>query len=239
MAFTPACADAAELTVVIDVLRATTTIVGALDAGYERVLCADSIDRARHLAGPGRILAGEVRCLKPEGFDLGNSPAQLEPPLGSELVLATTNGAPAIVAAAAWSGSVLIGCLRNLGALMEAITDAGSEVDVLLLCSGTNGAPALEDVYVAGRIVERLDRTLTDAARVAREVARSFTHARDALAAGANAGVLRASGFESDIDWCARESESSVVPCLEACTQGVAAVVGQAIDRSHSMTMNI
>lgn len=230
VAFTPAEARPAEVTVVIDVLRATSTIVQALHAGYRRVLCADSLDRARGLAGPGRVLAGERRCVRPAGFELGNSPADTTPPRGEELVLATTNGAPAIVRAAELSPVVLIAGLLNLDAAVGAI--AGD--DVQLLCSGTDGRPALEDAYVAGRIVARLDGAHSDAALVARAVARAYRTNRDALAASADAAVLSGAGLEADVDWCARESVITTVPHLSAIDCGVARVDRRApIEQAH------
>lgn len=220
VAFTAAQARPAELTIVIDVLRATSTIAQALDAGYRSVLCADGIERARALAEPGRVLAGERRCLRPPGFELGNSPADTDPPRGEQLVLATTNGAPAIVRAAERSQHVLAGCLLNLDAIVEASADAD---DIQLLCAGTDGRPALEDIYVAGRLAARLcDPIRTDAAHVAVAVAYAYPCARDALAASANARLLAAQGLAADVDWCARESTLSAVPWLTASGDGVA-----------------
>jgi 2-phosphosulfolactate phosphatase len=220
VALVPAQARAAQVTVVIDVLRATSTMVQALAAGYRRVLCADGLDRALGLAAPGRVLAGERHCLRADGFDLGNSPAGTIPPLGHELVLATTNGAPAIVRAAQLSPTVLVASLLNLDAVVAAL--AGCD-DVQLLCSGTDARAALEDTYVAGRIAARLPGTPSDAALVARAVARAYPRARDALAASLDARVLREQGMEADIDWCARESVIELVPRARAVSEGVAA----------------
>jgi 2-phosphosulfolactate phosphatase len=233
VAFTGAEARPAGITVVIDVLRATSTIVQALDAGYRRVLCVDTLDRARALAAPGRVLAGERRCVRPAGFELGNSPAETIPPRGTELVLATTNGAPAILRAAELSPIVLVACLLNLAAVVEAA--AGD--DVQLLCSGTDGRPALEDVYVAGRIARRLGGRQSDSALVARAVARTYSQGREALAAGANARVLVAAGLATDIDWCARESITRIVPRLRRLTSGIATLdPGTHRQRSKSST---
>lgn len=220
VAFTRADAHEAEVTVVLDVLRATSTIVQALDAGYRRVLCAATLDRARELARTGRVLAGEQHCERPRGFRLGNSPSGTVTPLAEELVLATTNGAPAIVCAASLSPVVLIGSLLNLDALVAAIDLS----DVQLLCSGTDGRPALEDVYAAGRIAGRLPGPASDAALVACAVARAYGEPRAALAASRDAEVLRSVGLEADIDWCARESVTAVVPHACGFAEGVAAV---------------
>jgi 2-phosphosulfolactate phosphatase len=233
VAFTRAEARPARVTVVIDVLRATSTIVQALESGYGRVLCADGLDGARRLAAPGRVLAGERHCVRPAGFDLGNSPAETDPPHGDELVLATTNGAPAIVRAAELSTVVLLACLLNLDAVIAAVA---AEDEVQLLCSGTDGRPALEDTYVAGRIVERLDCEFSDSALVARSVARDYLNGRGALAAGADAQVLNAAGLGGDIDWCARESVVSFVPRLTASSPGVAVVERVATHREIAMS---
>jgi 2-phosphosulfolactate phosphatase len=221
VAFTRAEAREAGVTIVIDVLRATSTIVQALQSGYARVLCAETLDGALALAAPGRVLAGERHCVRPDGFDLGNSPADTERPRGDELVLATTNGAPAMVRAAELSPVVLVACLLNLEAVIAA---AAAAEDVQLLCSGTDARPALEDTYVAGRIAARLDGDLSDSALVARAVAGAYPCGRDALAASADAQVLNAAGLGADIDWCARESVVAFVPRLTASNPGVATI---------------
>jgi 2-phosphosulfolactate phosphatase len=199
--------------------------VQALAAGYRCVLRADRIDRARGLAAPGRVLAGERECMRPAGFDLGNSPADMSPRRGDELVLATTNGAPAIVRAAELSPRVLIASLLNLDATVAAI--AGCD-DVQLVCSGTDGLSALEDVYVAGRIAAGLDRPKSDAALIAWAAAGAYPRARDALGDSLDARVLRAHDMEADIDWCARESTIGFVPRARAAGEGVAIVMAGA-----------
>jgi 2-phosphosulfolactate phosphatase len=220
VAFTRAGARRADVTVVIDALRATTTIVQALAAGYQRVLAVDSLERALALAAPGRVLAGERLCLLPPGFDLGNSPAEMEPPRGVELVLATTNGAPAIVSAAAGSRTVLIGSLRNLDAVATAAAAGG---DVLILCAGTDGRPSVEDAYVAGRLVERLGGGMSDAALIAAATA-GTRRPLAALSAGAGARALVEAGLSADIEFCAQESVVDVVPAVASTAGGVAVV---------------
>jgi 2-phosphosulfolactate phosphatase len=162
VAFTPADVRATQVTVVVDVLRASSTIVAALAAGYARVLCAGDVEQARRLRGPGRELAGERECRKIEGFDHGNSPREFEGTRTGDLVLCTTNGTPAILAAVAASDYVLVGSLSNLDALVAAVPAGASTT---LVCAGTNGRFALEDAYTAGRIVGRLEGTLSDAAQ--------------------------------------------------------------------------
>lgn len=208
----------ARTIVVIDALRATSTIVQALASGYERVACFRRPEGALASAAPDRVLAGEVECLRPPGFDLGNSPRDVIDPKGTELALATTNGAGAIVAAAATGATVLIGALLNLDALVERL-----DGDVLIACAGTEGRPSIEDLWVAGRIAARLTGPRSDAALAAEAVARSGP-ARRVFETGRAAARLHAVGLGDDIAWCARESEIDTVPAVVA-SDGEVAVV--------------
>ena len=205
--------------VVIDVLRATSTITLALHSGYERVLVAGSIDEATALRADGRTLAGEVGCARAPGFDLGNSPEETLDPRTTDLVLATTNGAPAIVASAQAADDVLIASLLNLDAVCEQL--AGRE-DVLLVCAGTDGRVSIEDVYLAGRISAALEGPKTDAAQVAEAVAAAYPTALEALEASGGAVGLRREGLESDIAFCAQESIVEVVGSLSEMIDGAA-----------------
>jgi 2-phosphosulfolactate phosphatase len=231
--FTPKEIRPVEVAVVVDVLRATSTIVQALAVGYPRVVCCRSVATARELRAPGRVLAGESACVRPPDFALGNSPAAMASigRRGEELVLATTNGSPAVVAASRAAERVLVGCLLNLRAVLATVpTDAR----VAIICSGTNGRPALEDVYAAGRFVAALGGVPSDAARVAERVAGGYGTPLEPLAASEDAAQLRATGQERDIAWCARESVLEVVAEVWSVEDG-AAVVGP-IGMDHRKT---
>ena len=225
VAFTPADVRATQVTVVVDVLRASSTIVAALAAGYARVLCAGDVEQARRLRGPGRELAGERECRRIEGFDHGNSPREFEGTRTGDLVLCTTNGTPAILAAVAASDYVLVGSLNNLDGLVAAVP-AGANTTVV--CAGTNGRFALEDAYTAGRIVGRLEGTLSDAAQASLRLASAYDQPLTALAESADPAALRATGQEDDIARCARVSVHATVPRVTTASAGVAVVSGQA-----------
>jgi 2-phosphosulfolactate phosphatase len=214
----------ARVAVVIDVLRATSTIAQALDGGYERVLCTSTLDHGRELRAPGRVLAGEQGCLPPADFDLGNSPSAVATARAEELVLCTTNGAPAIVAAAGAAEEVLLGSLLNLAALVERLGADGRTEDLLLVCSGTNGRLAIEDIYVAGRIVAELGGAATDAARTAELVATAGIPTSELFENSMNGRVLVEVGLAEDIAWCVRESVLRVVPVVTAATATVATI---------------
>jgi 2-phosphosulfolactate phosphatase len=222
VAFTPAGTARVPTGIVVDVLRASSTIVQALEAGYRRVLCCAEIEEARAVRDEigDAVLAGERRAEQVAGFDLGNSPREFVDPRAETLVLTTTNGTRAIVSAAADCGVVLVGSLLNLDAVTAATTERGKDVEVV--CAGVEGAFALDDAYCAGRIVELLNGGRTDAAEAAVRIARSFGSAKEAFRARANP---RERVSDEDLAWCARENVSSVVPRFAAMRGPAAEIV--------------
>ena len=213
VAFTPGEQTPAPVGVVVDVLRATSTMTQALAAGYRRVLCCAEIDEARELAqseGPAK-LAGERRLEHIEGFDFGNSPREVAgEPAAETLILSTTNGTRLLVAAAARFERVYVGSLLNLAAVAESARASGE--DVAVLCAGVLGELALDDAYCAGRIAEALGGEPVDSAQAAIRLARTFPDALAGLGASRSAANLRRHGLEDDIAWCAQESVLDVVP---------------------------
>jgi 2-phosphosulfolactate phosphatase len=225
VAFTPAEIVDAEVGIVVDVLRATSTIAQALAAGYTRVLCCSEIEEAQALrnADGAGILAGERECVRIPGFDLGNSPREFLEPAGDTVILTTTNGTRALVAAAQRCERVLAGCLLNLDAVVDAAHGSGGEVAIV--CAGVQGAFAMDDAYCAGRLAEELGGDPSDAAVAAIRLARSFSSREEGLAASQSARNLVAAGLEEDIAWCARESALDVVPRLARMLDGAAEIV--------------
>jgi 2-phosphosulfolactate phosphatase len=213
VAFTPGEQTPAPVGIVVDVLRATSTICQALASGYGRVLCCAEIEEARALAateGPAK-LAGERRLEPLEGFDFGNSPAELEGEAAAEtLILTTTNGTRLLVAAAECFDRVYVGSLLNLDAVAAAARESGE--DVAVLCAGVLGELALDDAYCAGRIAEALGGEPADSAHAAILLARSFASPVEALGASRSAANLRRHGLEADVERCSRENALSVVP---------------------------
>jgi 2-phosphosulfolactate phosphatase len=225
VAFTPAETAAAPTGIVVDVLRATSTIVQALASGYRRVLCCAEVEEARSLRaarGEG-VLAGERLCVRIPGFDLGNSPREFTNPDGTTVILTTTNGTRAIVTAAARCERVFAGSLLNLDAVVSAAREARD--DVAIICAGVEGAFTMDDAYCAGRLAEVLGGEATDAAEAAMRISRSFSSALDGLAASRSARNLEDGGLAEDIAWCARESVCDVAPRFLG-MEGPAAAVG-------------
>jgi 2-phosphosulfolactate phosphatase len=142
----------AAVYVVVDVIRATTTLGVCFERGCRRVLVAPDISSARaareRLAGahpdaPPPLLAGEAGGLAPPGFDLGNSPAEVAARelAGREIVFATTNGTRALRACAG-GGAIFAGALRNAGAVAEAALAARGGL-TLTSASGMVPAPGV------------------------------------------------------------------------------------------------
>jgi 2-phosphosulfolactate phosphatase len=216
VAFTPDEAGAAPTGIVIDVIRATTTMCQALASGYERVFCTAEVDDARNLReelGEG-VLGGERNAVRIPGFDLGNSPREYLEPAGESLILSTTNGTRAVVSAAQRCERVIVASLRNLAAVVEQAREAGE--DAVVVCAGVQGTLALDDAYVAGRIVELLGWERTDAAEAAARLAGTWSGAEEAFRASKSGRNLleNAPELEEDIVFCARESVLDVVPRL-------------------------
>jgi 2-phosphosulfolactate phosphatase len=220
VAFTPAEAERAPTAIVVDVLRATSTIAQALASGYRRVLCCAEVEEAFELRERfgDAVLAGERKAVAIPGFQLGNSPREFTEPLGETLILTTTNGTRAILAAAVSAETVLVGSLLNLEAVAAAVR---GDVDVEIVCAGLQGRFTIDDAYCAGRVAELLGGQLSDAAQAAVRIARSFPDAAAGLSASENPEHAR---LGDDVAWCARESVLDVVPRLVR-MQGAAAEI--------------
>src|SRR5512133_622235 len=209
VAFTPAEAAAAQLGIVVDVMRATSTIAQALAAGYRRVLCCAELEEALALRaelGNEAITGGEREAQRVEAFDAGASPREFREPRAETLILSTTNGTRSIVTAAEACDEVVLGAVRNLDAVAAYARGRGEDVSVL--CAGYKGAFAIDDAYCAGRIVRLVGGDRTDAGIAAEVIAERFPNALE----GINARTYGPPGLEEDIAFCAQESVLDVVP---------------------------
>jgi 2-phosphosulfolactate phosphatase len=209
VAFTPAEAVSAPLGIVVDVMRATSTIAQALASGYRRVLCCSEIEEARRLRtelGGEAITGGEREARQIEGFDAGASPREFLEARAETLILSTTNGTRAVVAAAASCDEAVLGSLLNLDAVAAHARRHGG--DAVVLCAGYKDAFAIDDAYCAGRIIALLEAEQSDAAVAAAVIAARYPEAID----GINARTYGPPGLEEDIAWCSQVSVLDVVP---------------------------
>jgi len=208
VAFTPVETGPAPIGVVVDVLRATSTIAQALASGYRRVLCCAEIEDALALRAqiPDSLVGGERKAVQVEGFDVGASPREFLEPRAETLILSTTNGTRAILETAERCEDVVLGSLLNL----DAVAGVAGSRDAVIVCAGFQDAFALDDAYCAGRIVQLVQSERTDAAIASVLIASAFSNALDAL----NARTYGPPGLEEDIAFCARENALAVVPRL-------------------------
>ncbi len=206
--FTPRGAAPAEVGVVVDVIRATSTIAQALASGYERVLCCAEIDEARALRArlSDSLLGGEREAVRVEGFDVGASPREYLEARAGTLILSTTNGTRAILETAERCDHVLLGSLLNL----SAVAAAAAGDDVSIVCAGFKGGFALDDAYCAGRIAQLVEGERTHAASASALLADAFPVALEGL----SARTYGPAGLEDDIAYCAQVDLLDVVPEL-------------------------
>lgn len=217
------------IAVVIDLLRATTTICHALAAGATDVRTCLEIEEARLLAAKlGRdrcLLGGERAGVRIEGFDCGNSPTEYsrERVAGKTLVFTTTNGTRAI-GRVLEADRILLASLANLSAVAGAIAARPATLDIV--CAGTDGGITREDVLVAGAIVDRLTATRdkaawqwNDEALIARDTWRAIASCTDssqtllaALRDSRGGRNLVELGYDADIVMAAEVDSLRVVP---------------------------
>jgi 2-phosphosulfolactate phosphatase len=216
----PAGSLAGGVAVVIDVLRATTTMIQALAAGCTAVRPCAEVEEARKLAGrmrAGRVLLGGERGgVAPPGFDLGNSPREYTAKKckGTTLVLTTTNGTPALLRAVE-ADRVLIAGFVNYSAVCEQLRQDPRPVHIV--CAGTEGEVTLEDTLLAGALVDFLSEVqevrLSDSARLAWDCfenhGRVLQGALEISRGGAN---LKDLGYDEDIRAAARVDLFNLVP---------------------------
>lgn len=165
----PALFEPEELTegcaVVIDALRATTTIVTALAAGADRIIPCVDVDEARRIAASlpsgSALLGGERGGVKIAGFDLGNSPAEYTSAVvgGKTVAFTTTNGTRAL-RKASQARRVGVAAFANLNAVVRWLAAQSGPIHVI--CAGTDGHVTLEDVLCAGAITRGLLNTAGD-----------------------------------------------------------------------------
>lgn len=250
-----ALAIEADAWVVIDVLRATTTIAVLFQAGLEDIVVLDDIDRTRERAfEEARLLFGEVGGLRPDGFDYGNSPVEAATAAvaGRGAALFTTNGTPALCALGR-RGAVYAGALANAGALARRLR---RHERVVFVCAGTAGGRrfGMEDFAAAGLMIRELQRNgepfgTGDAASMAARLAGAPTETLEmsfgvepgrggrprvmpsfgqiVVTTSEHARRLKELGLEQDVRFCARLNTSRAVPMVVECGDGWARLEDQ------------
>jgi 2-phosphosulfolactate phosphatase len=227
VALTPADASGLALdgwaAVVVDVLRATTTVVAACTAGCARVIPVADVNAARERAQQfpdGEVLLAGERGGEPiAGFHLGNSPLEFtgERVGGRTVILTTTNGTAAMLSAGA-AAVAAVAALTNVTAVAHWVCAHGR--DLAILCSGDDGSFSLEDAVCAGllvsRVVEESEASLSDGAEAALGIGRYYARRiGDLQHASRWARRLSRMGRSDDVEACLRRDVTSMVPVVE------------------------
>jgi len=229
--FSPVQADelffTGKTTVVIDVLRASTTIITALSNGAKEIVPVGTVEFAVKVSGGifggQTLLGGERNTKKIEGFALGNSPAEYTKEIvsGKSIVFYSTNGSRAIVKAK-YSANLFICSFNNLKTLAKHLKNLNE--DVVVLCSGNNNFFSLEDSVCAGMLVSELisenkNSELTDSAKSATALFKSFGKNILKLLSETDHGrLLIENGYKNDLQACAELDNTEVIPFYSGST---------------------
>jgi len=201
------------LCVVVDVLRATSSMTTALWNGCTGIYPVIEPSEAFSLADGAEVLAcGERNGVRIPGYHLGNSPAEfrMESVGGKRLVMCTTNGTRAVRAAAAYR-RIFIGCFLNAPAVASLL--AGEGDDVTILCAGREGDFSMEDTLCAGMILSELEGEMSDAAVASVSIFEQYQdRIAEVLLESEHGRFLQRIGFAADIDYCARAAVTDIVP---------------------------
>ncbi len=209
-----------SIVVVIDILRASSSICVALEHGAERIIPVADVAEAKAYREKGFVIAAERNGEMIEGFDFGNSPFSFmgENVKGKSIAFSTTNGTQAINVAKN-AHQVVIGSFLNLDALCDWLLK--QEKDVLCLCSGWKNRFNLEDTLFAGAVVHRLKNsglsdTQCDSAIAAEHL---YLSAKDDmyrfLENSSHRKRLERLHIERDIEYCLTPNQTRVIPVLQ------------------------
>ncbi|MCF8428786.1 MAG: 2-phosphosulfolactate phosphatase [Bacteroidia bacterium] len=207
--------------VVIDILRATTSMCVAFNIGVEKILPLASIEECRLFKEFDFIIAAEKDALKVDGFDLGNSPFEFENPLlaGKNIALATTNGTKAIKYASENGASdIVIGSFLNIDVICNWLLTNNN--DVILLCAGWKNKFNLEDTLFAGAVVNKIGLEFDidcDSALSAKLLfVNNINTLENLVRESSHAKRFKLLSFQTDdVNYCLQMNTTPVLPILE------------------------
>lgn len=210
-----------KTTVIIDVLRATSTIVTALNNGAKEIIPVASVEFAVKVSGGMfggyTLLGGERNTKKIEGFALGNSPFEYTRAIveGKSIVFFTTNGTKSI-AKAKYSENLITCSFLNIEAVYRHLITIGSDIEII--CAGRNNYFSIEDTVCAGMLSSKIkdhfgNVEMNDSAKAAVSLFELYGNNLNELLKNSDHGkILIENGFEKDIDYCTQSSLFDIVP---------------------------
>jgi len=204
-----------KVVVITDILRATSTICSAFNRGAEKVIPVASVEEAQELKNKGLRVAAERNGKTVEGFEFGNSPAQLTNyDLTNEtFVITTTNGTKAIDLSKKAS-QIIIGSFLNLAATCEFLKEKNK--DIICFCAGWKGKFSLEDTMFAGAVIHKLKNDFTIACDSGFMAEKLYGAGKDDLFEflknSSHFQRLSKFGIEEDLKYCMLLNEMDFVP---------------------------
>lgn len=207
--------------VVVDILRATSTMVTAFAHGVAGIFPVAKLEDCRAMKSKGYLIAGERDGEKVADFDLGNSPFEYmaETLKGKQIAFTTTNGTQAI-AKSIGAKEIIIGAFLNLSAVANHLIKSNN--DVLIVCAGWKGRVNLEDSVFAGALAEKLKGRFTDACDAPLMARHLYSAAKnnmtEFLKESSHVRRLNKLNIHEDMEFCLTIDKFSIVPVL---TEGI------------------
>jgi len=207
--------------IVIDVLRATSTMITALASGCAGIIPVETVCQAREYQAEGIRIGGERGGRKIPGFDYGNSPFEYMTPelQGKIVVMTTTNGTRAVQKASRASHEIAAAMLNGRAAAARALA---FRRDIVIVCAGTKDRFSLEDGLCAGYLIheiERLTGELPELDDMGLAMRSAYLQVRERIAeailSSRNGKRLARAGLQEEVMYCSRTNAVEVVPVLE------------------------
>lgn len=210
-----------SVVIVVDVLRATSVMITAIQQGVRSIIpvseVEEAVDMARQLGNQRVLLCGERNAKPIPEFHLSNSPLEYTQDMvcGRVMVMTTTNGTRAILKARD-AKMLFLGSFLNATSVAQVAHESGE--NIAIICAGTDGKYSLDDVLCSGAIIERLleldpKQYMDDLARTALTLYDSYhENLRASLAGCRHVERLRQLGLEEDIQFCIQEDIMDAVP---------------------------
>ncbi|NOZ48387.1 MAG: 2-phosphosulfolactate phosphatase [Chlorobi bacterium] len=210
-----------SVVVVVDILRATSSICAAFHSGVDKIIPVETLDKAREYKEKGYLVAAERDGALVDFADFGNSPKKFSTNKieCKTLVFSSTNGTPAIKKAESYK-EVLIGSFLNIDSLSSYLYK--SKNDIIILCSGWKGNFSMEDILFAGALAESLIKTNTflSVKDVVQAAVLLWDNAKNSiysfLDAAEHVDRLRKLGAEDDIKFCLQKNDFIEIPVFKA-----------------------
>ena len=214
---------AGRLVVIVDVLRASTTVATALGNGAKTVIPVEGADevinRSKEFARSQILLAGEQKMYPIAGFDIGNSPQAFTPAMveGKTILITTTNGTKTLLGVQNARDIVIASYVNFTAALALMKVAASSKTDIAIICAGEEGGFTLEDAACAGRYVraipKRADIKTNDAAAASVVIEKKYgDNIAKVFKESAHGQALESAGFGDDLAAAAEVDSYPVVP---------------------------